>query len=445
MPIDVLMPQLSPTMTEGRLAKWLKKEGDKISAGDVIAEVETDKATMEVEASDDGIIHQIIGQAGEDLVVGVPIAVLKKAGEEVAADYKPTSKAKSVATGDVTPVAGGDVAIEKPASTQVHEQVQSVPVISTAVMPKINTSGVAAPVATASHDGRVKASPLARRMAKEKGVDLSGVAGTGPHGRVVAKDIAGAPVGGFGGSRAIVRRPDSLTKLTPMRKAIASRLLASKQTVPHFYLTANVRMDALMELREQLNAHFAAQTPQDKEGGKKPLKLTVNDFIVKACGLGLRDYPAANAAWNGDSVVQFGNVDVSVAVAIDGGLITPIVANADQKTLQQISGEVKQLAAAAREGKLKPEQYEGGSFSLSNLGMFGVDQFNAIINPPQAAILACGKTSETVLVEDGEMFPAFVMTMTLSVDHRVIDGALGAELLGAIKRYLETPALMLVA
>lgn len=433
MPIDVLMPQLSPTMTEGRLARWVKAEGDKISAGDVLAEVETDKATMEVEASDDGILHKIVGEIGTDLPVGSPIAVLRGKDEKVAADYKPTSKAKA-AEAPAAPAADGSATVVEPASTQKHENVQHVATVSTGILPKINTSGAPAAARLAEAGERVKASPLARRMAKDKGVDLSGVAGTGPHGRIVAEDVLKAPVGGFGGSRAVVRRSDSVVKLTPMRKAIASRLLASKQTVPHFYLTAEVRMDALMGVRTQLNGHLEAQK----------VKVSVNDFIVKACGLALRDYPAANAAWNVDSVVQFGNVDVSVAVSIDGGLITPIVENADQKSLVQISKEVKQLAADARSGKLKPEQYEGGSFSLSNLGMYGVDEFSAIINPPQAAILACGAAKEQAIVTEGGIEIGQVMKMTLSVDHRVIDGALGAELLAAIKKYLETPVILVM-
>ena len=429
MPIDVLMPQLSPTMTEGRLARWTKNEGDKVSAGDVIAEVETDKATMEVEASDDGIMHKIVGEIGADLAVGTPIAILRGKDETVAADYKPTSKAAVAAA--PAPV------VSDAASAPVAAVVAAAPAaatVSAGVLPKINTTGVAASASVAAPGERVKASPLARRMAKDKGVDLSGVPGTGPHGRVVADDVLKAPVGGFGGSRAVVRRADSVVKLTPMRKAIASRLLASKQTVPHFYLTAEVRMDTLMDVRAQLNSHL--------EGQK--VKVSVNDFIVKACGLALRDYPAANAAWNADSVVQFGNVDVSVAVSIDGGLITPIVENADQKGIVQISKEVKQLASDARAGKLKPEQYEGGSFSLSNLGMYGVDEFSAIINPPQAAILACGAAKEQAVVTEGGIEIGQVMKMTLSVDHRVIDGALGAELLASIKKYLETPVILVM-
>lgn len=419
MPIDMLMPQLSPTMTEGRLAKWLKKEGDAIKAGDVVAEVETDKATMEVESSSDGIIHKIIGTVGVDVLVGTPIAILKKKDETVPADYVPVSKAAAKAEAPAAASAAAPVAAAAPA-----------PVMAAAVLPTINTSvQTAAPV---THSGdRVKASPLARKLAKDKGVSLNAVAGSGPYGRVVAEDVMKAQTG----TRQIVRRPDAVEKLTPMRKAIANRLTASKQTVPHFYLNARVRMDDLLALRAQLNGYLEAQK----------VKLSVNDFIVKACGLALRDFPKANAAWNGDSVVVFGNVDVSVAVSIDGGLITPIVANADQKSVVQISSEVKQLAADARAGKLKPEQYEGGSFSLSNLGMYGVDQFAAIINPPQAAILACGAAVEQPVVVDGMVDVGHVMDITLSVDHRVIDGALGAELLGAIKGYLEAPAVMLLA
>ena len=416
MPIDVLMPQLSPTMSEGRLGKWLKKEGDKVSAGQVLAEVETDKATMEIEASDDGIIHKIIGKSGDDIQVGVPIAVLRGASETVAADYQPKSKAAPKAEAPAAaPVVAAAPAMAAPAA------------VVAPVMPSFNVSAVGA----GSSSNRVKASPLARRMAKLQGLDLGAVSGSGPHGRIQAKDLANA----VGGARSIVRRGDSVEKVSPMRKAIAARLTQSKQTVPHFYLTANVRMDALMDVRAQLNAFLEA----------KKQKVSVNDFIVKACALALKDFPMANAAWNGDSIVVFGNVDISVAVAIEGGLITPIVANADQKTLVQVSGEIKKLAADAKAGTLKPEQYQGGSFSVSNLGMYGVDSFSAIINPPQAAILACGKTMETVVVQDGTPGVAQVMSMTLSVDHRVIDGALGAELLAAIKGYLESPAVMLVA
>lgn len=410
MPIDVLMPQLSPTMTEGRLAKWTVKAGDAVRAGQVLAEVETDKATMEVEATDDGVVHVILGEVGADIQVGVPIAVLRGAKESVAKDYVPVSKA--------APAAKEDVAAAVPAAAPAVE-------VASAPVP------VAVPVAAAAFTGRVKASPLAKRMAKQQGIGLSGVAGSGPHGRITAKDLQGMA----GGPRQIVRRGDSVEKLSPMRKAIAGRLTQSKQTVPHFYLNASAQMDTLLEMREQLNGHLAEQG----------VKLSVNDFVIKACALALKDYPAANAAWNGDSMVMFGNVDISVAVATPGGLITPIVANADQKGMTALSAEMKKLAADARAGALKPEQYTGGGFSISNLGMYGMESFSAIINPPQAAILAVGATQETVCVDGGDMYAAQVMKMTLSVDHRVIDGALGAELLARIVHYLEQPAIMLVA
>ena len=420
MPRDLTMPQLSPTMTEGRLAKWLKAVGDPVRAGDVLAEVETDKATMEVEASEDGILHQIIGAIGADLPVGAPIAVLRKKDETVPADYTPTSKAKTPeaaapAASTAAPAAAPVAAAPAPVVAQAA--------MPASVLPTFNLNGAAPAPAKANGSAsgeRVKASPLARRLAEAKGVALADVSGTGPHGRVVAADVTNAPVGGA--RKAITRQADALIKLTPMRKVIASRLTQSKQTVPHFYLTMRANLTKALDLRTQLNTHYASS------GGKISAKISVNDLIVKACGLALAEFPTANAAWNGDSVVQFGNVDISVAVSIEGGLLTPIVPNADQQTLVSISKMVKELAASARAGTLKPAQFEGGSFSISNLGMYGVESFSAIINPPQAAILAVGAADEHNM-----------LALTLSVDHRVIDGALGAELLGAIKRHLENP------
>ncbi|MDD9912769.1 MAG: pyruvate dehydrogenase complex dihydrolipoamide acetyltransferase [Alphaproteobacteria bacterium] len=440
MPIDVLMPQLSPTMTEGRLANWLKQEGDEVSAGDIIAEVETDKATMEVEATEDGIVHQIIGQPGADIQVGTPIAVLKENGEEVPADYQPTSQA-----------AAPEPEVETPQTEEAQPTTQqtAAPAVSGMVavptLPKVNTGTSPAPVVAQSHisaDGRVKASPLARRLAAMKGVALNAIAGSGPNGRIVSRDVMKAKAApGLGVAQPVTRQPDTAEKLSPMRKAIATRLTAAKQHVPHFYLNADVQLDAALDTRKQLNALAAQQAGE----GKSAYKLTVNDFVLKACACALADHPAANAAWAEDSIVNFGNVDVSVAVSIDGGLITPIVFNADQKPIIQVSQEVKQLAADARTGKLKPEQYEGGSFSLSNLGMYGVKQFSAIVNPPQAAILAVGAGEKRPVVQaDGQLGTATVMGITLSVDHRVIDGSLGAELLSSIKFYLENPATMLV-
>lgn len=421
MPIDVYMPQLSPTMTEGRITKWTKNAGDKVSAGDIIAEVETDKATMEVEATDDGIIHVILGKAGEDSAVGAVIAVLKEDGETVAKDYEPISKAVEAAPVADTPAAA-------PAPVTSAPIAAPLPVAAPVVM--------AAPVVTTeSKDGHVKASPLARKMAQMKGIALNAITGSGPKGRVVAADVA-KKRGGFGGGSTTqpTRQADTAEALTPMRKAIASRLTQSKQTVPHFYLQKSAKMDDLLKLRQQLNAH-------GKEQGSAT-KLTINDFFLKASANALADFPAANASWAEDRIVKYGNVDIAVAVAIEGGLITPIVFNADQKPLAQISGEVKALVGQAKAGALKPEQYTGGSFSLSNLGMFGIETFSAIVNPPQAAILAVGSTDD-VVVKTADGFGSEKRTnLTMSVDHRAIDGALGAELLGRIVYYLENPVLL---
>lgn len=433
MPIDILMPQLSPTMTEGRLAKWIKAEGDSISAGDVIAEVETDKATMEVEATDDGILHKIIGEAGADIVVGKAIAILAAKSEKVAADYTPTDKIK---TTDPVEEAGAPAEESTPTSST---PAQPTAVLASSVVAVANTTVVKPVKATSSAPRqageRIKASPVAKRIAEDMGIDIADIDGTGPHGRVVKEDVLNhQPHMNFVGNT-ITRKGDSVDKLNPMRKAIAARLTASKQTVPHFYLNASVRMNKVIDIRKQLNAN-----------ANGTYKLTVNDFILKACALALRDNPAANAAWGGDSIVNFGNVDISVAVAINGGLITPIVFNVDQKNIIRISNEVKNLASQAKAGNLKPEQYEGGSFSLSNLGMYGTQSFSAIINPPQAAILAVGAAEAQAIInpETGAVEVGQVMGITLSVDHRVIDGAVGAEFLASIKNNLENPALLLV-
>ena len=417
MPIDVLMPQLSPTMTEGRLAKWNFKEGDKLVSGKTMAEVETDKATMEMEVVDEGILARILVQPGTDVKVGTPIAVIAVDGEKIPADYAPKGKV---------------AADEKPAAAAASAAPTAAPAVAPAPV-AAPAPAVALPMATG---GRVKASPLAKRVAKELGVPLDRVQGTGPHGRIVRADVEKARSGGVGFA-APVRRADQTIKHTPMRKAIATRLQQSKQTVPHFYLTVDVRMDTLLAAREQLNA-LAPQAD-----GKPAYKLTVNDFVIKASALALARFPAANASWYDDAVYQYGNVDISVAVAIEGGLITPIVKNADQKPLSLLSNEMKDLAAQARAGKLQPEQYQGGTFSVSNLGMYGIKQFEAIINPPQAAILAVGASEARAVVQNGQLVPAQVMSLSLSVDHRVIDGALGAEVLGAIKAYLETPITMM--
>ena len=425
MPIDIRMPKLSPTMTEGRLAKWTVAEGDEVSAGDVIAEVETDKATMEVEALEDGKIHKIIIASG-DVAVGIAIGVLAEEDEEIAADYEPTNEVAKEAPKE-------EVAEDKPAFEEVK---QAMPTQSKIEMPKqVKATGSSVINKTPSQGGK-KASPLARKLADNLGIDLDYVVGSGPYGRITKTDVESAAVNGGGAGSSVFKRDVNEAKqtpLTPMRKAIASRLTESKQMTPHFYLSMDVKMDDLLKMRQQLNA--AAD-------GK--FKLTVNDFIVRASALALNDYPQANASWNVDEIIEYGSVDISVAVAIEGGLITPIVFDAENKNIFDTSSDVKALVKQAKEGSLKPEQFQGGGFSISNLGMFGVKNFQAIVNPPQAAILAVGGTEQKVTVENGEFKATNVMNLTLSVDHRVIDGALGAELLGKIKHYLETPTLLVV-
>lgn len=423
MPIEILMPALSPTMTEGNLAKWNVKEGDKIKSGQVIAEIETDKATMEVEAVDEGVIGKILISAGTEAVkVNELIALLLEDGEDNKAldGYKPKAAAPAAAA---------------PAKTE------AAPAAAAAAAP---VSAAAAPAAYGSPStDRAKASPLAKRVAANEGVDVRMIKGTGPHGRVVKADVLDFVASG-GAAKGMVRRhPVEFTKLpnNNMRKVIARRLTESKQQVPHFYLTVSCELDKLLDVRKDIN--FAAEAEAGKD--KKPAyKLSVNDFIIKACGLALKKIPAANASWTDEAMLQYTNVDVSVAVAIEGGLITPIVRNADQKSIVQISSEMKDLAARARDNKLKPEEFQGGGFSLSNLGMYGVKHFAAIVNPPQGCILAVGAGEERVVVKKGEMKVAQVMDVTLSVDHRVVDGAVGAEFLAAFKHFIEAPSLLLL-
>lgn len=417
MPIDILMPQLSPTMNEGRLAGWKVKEGDVVASGDILAEVETDKATMEVEASDDGIVHKIIGQAGKDIQVGEAIAILKEEGEDVSDDYTPTSAVKQVEEGGDGEEEGDDENVKsdkksKSSSQTVVREAKLAPEV-----PEVKAT-----------KGDIKISPVARKMADANGIDISRLVGTGPKGRIIKEDVEQALIGG---GSAIRRGQDTKETHAPMRKAIAKRLTESKQETPHFYLNASVNMNALMDARKQLNARANGQ-----------YKLTVNDFIIKACAVALRDNPDSNVSWYDDAMIRYGNVDISVAVATDGGLITPILQNADQKSLVKLSNEMKELASKARSGTLKPEEYQGGNFSLSNLGMFGVKNFSAIINPPQAAILAVGGAEERVIVKDGQTQVASVMDICLSVDHRAIDGAVGALLLQSIKENLENPIVL---
>ena len=424
METNILMPALSPTMTEGNLARWLKQEGDRIKAGDVIAEIETDKATMEVEAVDEGILGRILVPAGTQAVkVNDVIAVL-------------------VETGEAVPAAGA-----APKAAPVAMPAPAAPALVLAA------PAAAAPAPVASGD-RVFASPLARRMAAQAGLDISKVAGSGPNGRIVKADVdaalsrgpapvaAAAPVAAPAPIAAprpaaqvatvAITAPHTAVPNSSIRKVIARRLAESKATIPHFYVSTDVEIDALLKIRADLNA----RSPKDGPGA---YKLSVNDLVIKATAVTLRRFPSVNAIWTEDAILQLHDVDISVAVSIPDGLITPIVKGADIKGLAAISTEMKDLAARAKTGKLKPEEFQGGGFSISNMGMYGVRDFAAIINPPQAGILAVSAGEQRPVVKNGALAIATVMTLTLSVDHRVIDGALAAEFLQALKRNIEDP------
>ena len=416
MAIEILMPALSPTMTEGKLVKWHKAEGDTVDAGDVLAEIETDKATMEIEAVDEGIVGKIlVAEGSEGVQVNTPIAVLVEEGEAVPA-------------APVAPPPAPAPAPAAPPPAPAHP---------------LAPSPAAAP-APAKPDGeRIITSPLARRMAVQAGLDLSRLSGSGPHGRIVKRDIEAALAGGAPApAPAPVAAPAPVVDTgmpyteqpnSTMRKVVARRLGESKRDIPHFYLSVDCELDRLLALRSDLNG---------RAGGA--YKLSVNDFVVRAVALALRKVPAANATWTDEAVRLYTNIDVSVAVATPNGLITPIVRNADAKGLAGISGEMKDLSARAKEGKLMPEDYQGGGFTISNLGMYGVKEFAAVINPPQSCILAVGAGGQRPVVKDGALAIATVMTVTLSVDHRSVDGAVGAGFLAAFKGYVEDPLTMLL-
>lgn len=413
MPIEILMPALSPTMEEGNLVKWHKKEGDAIEAGVVIAEIETDKATMEVEAVDEGVLGKILIEEGaEGVKVNTLIALLLEEGEDAAvlAGYASSAANSTPAETNAPKEALSEAKSEVAATTASNDQPQS--------------------------EDRVFATPLARRIAAEKSIDLSNVSGSGPHGRVVKADVesftSAAPASSSQSQVFNIQGHQDI-KLSNMRKVIAKRLSESKQTIPHFYLTVECELDRLLAMRADVNMS------REKDG-----RISVNDFVIKAMAMALITNPDANVMWMGDSMRHFNTVDLSVAVAIDGGLVTPIIKNAELKTLSQISTEMRDLASRARDGKLKPEEFQGGTFSLSNLGMYGIDTFSAIVNPPQAGILAVGAGTEQVVVKNGEITTATIMSATLSVDHRAIDGAVGAKLLSSFKRFIENPIKMLV-
>ncbi len=420
MPIDILMPALSPTMEEGTLAKWLVKEGDTVESGDVLCEIETDKATMEFEAVDEGVIGKIIVADGtEGVKVNAPIAVLLEDGES--ADDISDAPAPAAAP------KAAEVVVEAPASAPAP-------------------AALAAP-----KDDRIFASPLARRIAVQKGLDLAALTGSGPKGRIVKADVenataqpaapaavAPAPAPKSADANTVMAmyadREYEEMPLDGMRKIIASRLTEAKQTIPHFYLRREIQLDALLKFRSDLNKSLA----------DKGIKLSVNDFIIKACAMALQEVPDCNAVWAGDRILKLKPSDVAVAVAIEGGLFTPVLRDAESRTLSSLSAEMKDLAARAKTRKLAPHEYQGGSFAISNLGMMGITNFDAVINPPHGSILAVGAGQKMPVVNaEGAVDIATVMSVTLSVDHRVIDGALGAQFLAAVKQNLENPVAML--
>ena len=427
MSVNILMPALSPTMEEGTLAKWLVKEGDKVQSGDLIAEIETDKATMEFEAVDEGIIGKLlVSEGSEGVKVNSPIAIILDDGEEL----------KVSETADL-----------------VVETEQTKPEAATEELEEIQPPSISA-VQTPS--ARVLATPLARRLAREKGIDLESVSGSGPHGRIIKTDILDIKVSNLDTKNGNLANPvltnniqqvfgSSITNLyadreykeiplNSMRKTVAARLTEAKQNIPHFYLRKEIKIDELLQVRSRINTHLI----------EKNNKFSINDFIIKSCALALQSVPTANAIWAEDKILQLKPSDIAVAVSVDDGLFTPVIRDADTKSLSNISIEMKELAEKARSKKLLPNEYQGGSFSISNLGMYGIDNFDAVINPPHGAILAVGTGLKKPLVnDDNSISVANMMSLTLSVDHRVIDGALGAELLQSITKYLEDPVLML--
>ncbi|WP_281701716.1 pyruvate dehydrogenase complex dihydrolipoamide acetyltransferase [Acetobacter malorum] len=415
MAIELLMPALSPTMTEGTLARWVKAEGEKVAIGDVLAEIETDKATMEVEAIEDGILGRILVPEGtHGIAVNTPIAIMVAEGEAVpeAGAVNPQNSAPPAPAAQPVTAPQGSAPASAPAATPVTA------------------------VGQPATGKRIIASPLAKRAASQKGLDLSRIKGTGPNGRIVRRDVDNAEAQSTAApATAAAEAPASTSRTVPhssMRKVIARRLSEAKSTIPHFYVSADVELDALLALRSQLNA----ASPDE---GPDAFKLSVNDMLVKASAIALKRVPNVNASFTDQAMILHDNVDISIAVSIPDGLITPIVKHVDQKSLKQISLETKDLVKRARAGKLKPEEFQGGTFSISNMGMFGVRDFSAIINPPQAAILAIAAGKKQPVVKGNELAIATVMTVTLSVDHRVVDGAVAAEWLSAFRSVVESP------
>jgi pyruvate dehydrogenase E2 component (dihydrolipoamide acetyltransferase) len=463
MPINILMPALSPTMEKGNLAKWLKKEGDAVKSGDVIAEIETDKATMEVEAVDEGVLAKIVVPEGTaDVPVNQLIALIAGEGE----DPKNVSASGSVPAASAAPAPQA-----QPAPSQPQPQAAATPASPAASQPapqmayaRVDQAPEGPAKAAASKGngaGRIFASPLARRVAKDAGIDLARVQGSGPHGRIVERDVRSAVAGGTAKAAPAAARPAAPAPSAPsdaqvkalfepgsyeeiphdsMRRTIARRLTEARQTVPQFYLTMDCEIDALLAIREQANA----AAPKDKDG-KPAYKISVNDMVIKALAVALTRVPDANVTWTEGVMLKHKHADVGVAVALPGnGLITPIIRKAESKSLSEIAGAMKDFAARAKARKLKPDEYQGGTTAVSNLGMFGIKDFTAVINPPHSTILAVGGGEKRPVVKNGQLAVATVMSITLSCDHRAVDGALGAQLIGAVKDLIENPVGMLV-
>ena len=447
MPINILMPALSPTMEKGNLAKWLKKEGDKVQSGDVIAEIETDKATMEVEAVDEGTLAKIVVPEGtQDVPVNNVIAILAGEGED----------AKAAGSGAAAPTKAA-ASPEKAVLANPAPAPQSAPSSTPAAPP---VAPVSTPTAQANGQGRIFSSPLARRLAKDAGIDLGRITGSGPRGRIIARDVEGARSGkglkvppaaapsastiapAMSDQQIRALYPEGSYELVPhdgMRRTIAQRLTASTQTIPHFYLTMDCDIGKLLAAREEINA----AAPKDKDN-KPAYKISVNDFVIKALAVALQRIPNANVSWTESGMLKHKHSDVGVAVAMPGGLITPVIREAETKSLSAISIAMKDFAARARTRKLKPEEYQGGTTAVSNLGMYGIKSFTAVINPPHATILAVGASEERAVVRNGKIEVAHIMSVTMSCDHRAVDGALGAELLSAFKALIENPVMMMV-
>jgi pyruvate dehydrogenase E2 component (dihydrolipoamide acetyltransferase) len=458
MPINILMPALSPTMEKGNLAKWLKKEGDKVKAGDVLAEIETDKATMEYESIDDGVLAKIVVPEGtQDVPVNQLIAVLAEEGEDAKAAAAGAGKGEGPAPKAANAAAPASSFETRPAGAPQDEAPKQPRAPNPTPRPEESAKApVSKDVGPDHGTNRLFASPLAKRMAKDAGIDLARIQGTGPHGRIIARDVEGAKSGkglAPASGAPLAAQPPSDDKIRALfeagsyeviphdniRKVIARRLVEAKQTIPHFYLTLDCNIGRLLSAREEINA----AAPKDKDG-KPAYKVSVNDFVIKALALALQRVPDANVTWTEGGMLKHKHSDIGVAVSIPGGLITPIVRKAETKSLSAISNEMKDFAARARARKLKPEEYQGGTSAVSNLGMYGVKDFAAVINPPHATILAVGAGEERAIAKNGKVEAAWIMSITLSTDHRAVDGALGAQLAGAFKALIENPVMMVV-